>query len=121
MRAVERIDDHDELYRRILHYHLRPDGSVSSAAFMTRSKKPDPDCSVHLARITSPEESLRLGLPGQGVVVLYALVPRSIGLSVRHDPQPGDRGHCLIQGLSLKEQCAKLADASRVVVPPPTR
>jgi hypothetical protein len=118
---MERIDDADDLYRRILAYHLKPDGTVSSAAFMTRSKRPDPSLSVHLARITSPEESLRAGLPGQGIVAVSARVPRSLGLTVEHDPQPGDPGHCLIRGLRSKEQCALLAAASRVVVPPAGR
>ena len=118
---MERIEPSDELYRRIFHYHLKPDGRISSAAFMTRSGKPDPNLSVHLARMVDPEESLRRGLPGQGIVALPAAVPMAMGLVVRHDPQPGDPGHCLIPGLETKGACVRLAAASRLVVPPAKR
>jgi hypothetical protein len=112
------IDDEDDLLRRIFHYHLRPDGSINSAAFMTTSKKPDPELSVHLAWPTTPAQSLAMGMPGQGVVGLPARLPRAIGLSVRHDPRPGNPGHCLIIGLSSEEQCARLAAGSSPVVAP---
>jgi hypothetical protein len=51
------IDDEDDLLRRIFHYHLRPDGSISPAAFMTTSKKPAPELSVHLAWLTTPAQT----------------------------------------------------------------
>lgn len=115
---MERIDDDDDLYRRIFRYSVKPDGTVSSAAFMTKSKKPDPECSVSLARLTTPEEVLRpgRGLPGQRLIALTASVPRSLGLTVLHDPLPDD-AHCLIWGLTLVSECDRLAEASSLVVP----
>jgi hypothetical protein len=118
---MERIAPDDDLYRRLFHYHVKPDGSISSAAFMTRSGKPDPDLSVHLARLVTPAESLLHGLPGQGVIAVRAEVPLALGLMVCHDPQPGDPGHCLVQGLQSKAQCVLLAKAARLVLSPVRR
>jgi hypothetical protein len=112
------IDDEDDLLRRIFHYHLRPDGSISPAAFMTTSKKPAPELSVHLAWLTTPAQNPAMGMPGQGVVDLPVRLPRAIGLSMRHDLRPGDPGQCLIIGLSSKEQCARLAAGFSLVVAP---
>ena len=114
---MERITDDDELYRRIFPYYVKPDGTISSAAYMTKSKKPDPECSVYLARLTTAEEVLRpgFGLPGQQVVVLAASIPLSIGLSVEHDPQPDAYAHCLIKGLTRASECDRLAEASRLI------
>ncbi len=109
------IDDRDELLRRVFHYHVKPDGSIASSAFMTRSRKPDPECSVSLAKITTADALLRAGPGGLRVVALRAEVPRSMGLEVVFDPVPDDPGHCLIKGLSSKEQCARLAAASRPI------
>jgi hypothetical protein len=105
----------DELYRRLLSYHVKDDGSISSAAFMTKSRKPDPECSVYLARRTSPAAVLRAGLPGQRLAAFSAAIPMSMGLTVKLDERPANPGHCLIVGLATKEQCGRLAEAARLV------
>lgn len=110
------IEETDELLRRAFHYHIKPNNTVSSAAFMTRSGKPDPSCSVSLARITSPERLLQSGLEGQKVVSLPARVPLRMQLKVRLSPEENDPGHCLIEGLSSKQQCVELARASHLVL-----
>lgn len=107
------VDETDDLLRRVFHYHIKPNNTVSSAAFMTRSRKPDPSCSVSLARITPPERLLQTGLEGQRVVSLPARVPLRMNLKVRLSPEENDPGHCLIEGLSSKQQCVELARASQ--------
>ena len=119
--STKTIEPQDELYRRFYGYHVKPDGTVSSAAFMTRSKKPDPSVSVHLARITSAETCLQMGVAGQGAIVLVAAVPLTMGLEVVIDPQLGDPGHCLINGLSSREECVRLARSSRIIIAPPEK
>jgi len=76
---VEQIDEADLLYRRIFSYYLKDDGTISSAAFKLRSRKPDPDCSVHLARLTTADAVLAEGLPNQLAVLLLAAVPLGLG------------------------------------------
>jgi hypothetical protein len=115
------IGDDEELYRRIVSFHLNSDGSINSAAFKLRGK-PDPHLSVELARLTTPQEcALRPGRPGFGVAVLEAQVPRSLGLRVRHDPcppeDPANYAHALIEGNSSKENCRRLAAASVLIKP----
>lgn len=110
------IDEADDLLRRVFHYHIKPDTSVSSAAFMTRSSKPDPSCSVSLARITPPERLLQTGLEGQRVVSLPVRVPLRMNLKVTFSPEENDPGHCLIEGLGSKQQCVELARASHLVL-----
>ncbi len=62
------IDPQDEVLRRIFSYHLKPDNTISSAAFMTRSRKPDPECSVSLSKVTDADTLLAGGPPGQAAV-----------------------------------------------------
>lgn len=112
---MEVIGDDDELYRRLMAYYVKPDGSVSSAAFRDGSK-PDPHCSVYLARLTTPEEVLSLGLPGQRVASLPAKIPRDLGLEVEHDGI-GHPAHCVIKGMSRQEECRLLARGCRLVSP----
>lgn len=112
----------DVLYRRVFSYFITDDDRISSVAFMTRSKKPDPSISVHLARITSAEQCLALGgIPGMGVIALRAATAFGLGLRVVRDPQPGDPGHCLIEGTTEKRQCVALARASWIVIRPGER
>ena len=65
--------------------------------------------------VTTAGALLRARPASQQVVALRAEVPRSLGLDVVPDPVDGDPGHCLIRGLGSKEQCARLAAASRLV------
>jgi hypothetical protein len=57
---MDEILPEDVLYRRVFGYFVKEGDQISSVAFMTRSKKPDPSISVHLARITSAEQHLAL-------------------------------------------------------------
>ena len=98
------------------------DGSVSSAAFMTRSKKPDPACSVYLARLTTPEAVLAAAPPhlALNVAALGAEIPIAMGLAVVHDPQSPDvesvhYARCEIRGLPTKAQCRQLVKACIIV------
>jgi hypothetical protein len=96
-------------------YYVKPDNSISSAAFKIGGK-PDPRCSVYLASFTTPDEVLALGLAGQQVAVLAAKVPLDVGLEVEHDGI-GHPAHSLIKGMSTQEHCRILARASRLVEP----
>jgi len=118
---TERIDDGDDLFRRILEYHRVPaTGRISSSAFMGKGRRLDPEVSVFLARLSDPAKVLRAGLPRQQLVALQAAVPRAIGLDVHLQPTEDVVGHCVIVGFGLnwKEQCARLADASHLVEVP---
>ena len=117
---METIDDEDELLRRILEFHHDPVmGRIASSAFM-RKKKLDPEMSVFLLRLSDPTAVLRAGLPRQRLVLLAASAPRSNGLDVEHPPTDQFYGHCVIVGFgqNWKEQCARLAEASRLVEMP---
>ena len=109
--APQPISDEDELYRRLVSQAIRPDGTVSSYAFMLR-REPDPSISVDLARLTTPSETAtRTGRLGAGVGVFLARVPRALGLHVRHDPQLDNPAHSLIEGAATKAHCRQLAEA----------
>jgi hypothetical protein len=91
---AEEIADADWLYRRLaIHNIRRSDGSVHYNAFLRnsdprgRKKEPDPDLSVDLARLTTPEQSLAVaGKPDQGIGAIQAGFPRDLGLEVVHTP-----------------------------------
>ena len=67
--VTEEISEQDVLNRRVLPWLVSDDGSVSSGAFMKR-KKPDPELSVELARLATPEESLSR-CPGKGLSLIH--------------------------------------------------
>ncbi len=109
------VDDDDELYRRLAPHHIREDGTVSSSAFK-RGKDPDPEVSVDLARLTTPEESLRRAdRVEHGIGVLITRVPRGMGLTVRHDPLVGNLAHTVIEGQTSRQQPRVLAEQTRVL------
>lgn len=118
--AAVQIGADELLYRRIFGYYRKPDGTIASSAFKTRSKKPEPECSVYVARLTTADAVLAAGMPDQLLIGLPASVPLGMGLDVRHaprDPNPGTLGyaHAVIVGLTTNEQCDRLAAASFVV------
>jgi hypothetical protein len=96
-----------------------PDGStVLSHAFKLRGK-PDPNISVDLARLTTPEETAARGpKPGFGVGRLVAGEVRALGLAVRHDPIEGNPANALIEGAMTRLHCHLLAQATTVVLLP---
>lgn len=117
---MERIDAGDELYRRVLHYHVdEATGRISSSAFMHK-RKLDPEVSVFLARLSSSTDILDAGLPQQRLVALTAGAIVAIGLAVEHQPTEQFPGHCVITGFgrNWKEQCARLAEVARLVDEP---
>lgn len=112
------IEDNDELYRRIFPEYVRANGTVSLKAFML-SGYPDPQVSVDLARLTTPEEAVsRAKEPGYGLGAIVAQLPRSLGLTVRHDPIPNHYSHSLIIGENTKEKCKRLAEGVRLMIQP---
>jgi hypothetical protein len=129
--AVERetIADDDVLYRRLAVHNIRQsDGSIHYNAFMRnadprgRKKEPDPDVSVDLARLTTPEKSLAVaGRPDQGIGAIQAGVPRALApgqIDVVHTPviEPPERqnpAHASIQGNEGEgalDRCSLMAD-----------
>lgn len=108
------IYDTDQLYRRVLAYHIT-DHRVSSAAFKDRRKQPENRFSVDCARLTTPQACLRRGVAGLKLIALLAATPRSLGFRVWHDPEEGNVAHCSVAGENSPEKCAALATASRVV------
>ena len=120
---VETIGPGDILYRRLLYpEHVYDDGSVRPNAYYL-SGRPDPQASVDLARLTSPEETAARGRrAGAGVGALLADAPLALRLVVRHKPLPDNPAHSTIEGLADTRQhrqlCKELAEATRVIVAP---
>ena len=129
--AVEReqIADADWLYRRLAVNHIRQsDGSVHPSAFMRNSdprgkkKEPDPDVSVDLARLTTPERTLavadRLHF---GIGAMQAGFPRMLApgkIDVVHTPEDAPPGrpnpaHASIrgnEGNGALDRCHQMAE-----------
>ena len=115
MASIETIANDDLLYRRLLYLHIKPTGQISSAAFKNKRKKPDPEPSVDLARLTTPERCLLLGLPGMKLGQLKAEVPFGLGLGIEHRPTNDNNAHCVITGNHTLESCRRLAEATMLV------
>lgn len=114
----EEIYDDDGLYRRLARHCVKPDGTISSTAFMTNNH-PDDEISVHLARMITPVEVLRVAnRPSFGVGELFASAPRRLGFSVAHAPTGVDRSHSVIAGQNTIMKCRELAAATSVVLAP---
>ena len=114
-RAVVIADD-DDLYRRIAPDHVDPDGSVNSAAFKYKGR-PANRVSVDLARLTTPLAALA-PRPTFGLGSLTAGSPRSLGLTVQHEPTSGNSAHSVIEGESSKSICRQLAEATSLIIAP---
>lgn len=84
---VVEILDTDELYRRIHPNHLKPDGTVSSAAFKGSDSY---ELSVDLGQLTTPEETFNraehLHRECIGVASLFAGQARGLSQEVVHKP-----------------------------------
>ncbi|MFN8632364.1 MAG: hypothetical protein U0893_00810 [Chloroflexota bacterium] len=110
----EPITDEDWLYRRLgIHNIRQADGSVHYNAFQRRSDprsrkwEPDPNVSVDLARLTTPEKSLiDADRANMGIGAIEAGFPRALApgqIHVMHTPDeaPIDRpnpAHASIKG-----------------------
>ncbi len=115
---MEVIDDDDDLYRRLIPTSVNRHGAVSRGAFYRAGMEPDPEISVNIARLSSPEATLTGGPPGSGIGVIRAGLARTTGLQVRHAPVEGNDAHALIVGASTRDHCSLLAEGTRVVIPP---
>jgi hypothetical protein len=103
------IDNEDELYHRVFPYFVKPDASVSSAAFMDRRKKPLNRFSVDLARLTTIQRALSFGPGGQRLIALKAKTPRSLGFAIWHEPEGENDAQCNVEGENTKGNCFELA------------
>ena len=110
------VDDSDNLYRRIAPAHVNPDGTVNSGAYKYGGKFAS-SISVDLARLTTPEDTLRYR-PTFGLGSLEARVPRGLGLTVRHAPMDDNRAHCLIEGSNTRAICRQMAESTTLIVAP---
>ena len=109
------IDPEDELYRRLASNHIRPDGSVNSAAFKTGDVY-DTEISVDIAKLTNPQESVdRVGRAGFRLCRVKAKHPRSLGFTVAPDPLPNNRAHALLTGENNKTTSRALARHCEVI------
>jgi hypothetical protein len=124
---LEQITAEDHLYRRLVpNGHVAPDGqTVLLSAFLRKrpgekKSEPDPELSVDLARLTTPEATAcGAGRAGFGAAEFPASVPLAMGLVVRHVPLLPDRyAHSQVEGMTSRAQCQRLADASTLIVPP---
>lgn len=113
---VVSIEDDDELYRRLFARYIKADGSISSAAYMDRRRKPDNSISVDLARFSTPQETQARDDRGFRVGVVRAGSARGLDFTVRHDPMQGHYAHSLIEGENTAEKCYGLARATTVVL-----
>ncbi len=119
------INDDDQLYRRLHHSWIYPDGTLKRVAYMLNGK-PDGEASVDLARLTTPEETAQRGNPGFGVGVISVRVPRALGFRVEYRPlaenpainQKENLAHCQIEGNNTRVLCKKLAEATTPIIMP---
>ena len=110
------IHDDDELYRRIPRGHIKRNGQIGSPAFLLDGK-PDPQISVELARVTTPEATLG-SRDGEKWFVggILAAVPRSLTLEVVHDPLEGNWAHAEIRGNDDMAKSRTMARHTRFVL-----
>jgi len=111
-----RVDDEDELYRRIPTWYLKKDNSISSSAFKTPRGKPDPKISVDLACLTTQQESVdRDNNGGFLLASILAKWPRQHGLDVHHRPKPDNYAHCQIEGENTNAICSQMATHLKLI------
>lgn len=126
------ITDDDVVYRRLLYESTyppeskklsKPPGAVSPAAFIAFGN-PMQQISVELKRLTTLEDCIERGRPGQGVAELTVVDIRAIGLDVLHTPNGLTIAHCDIVHpvpsgrIERMPHCRALAGVARVVHPP---
>jgi hypothetical protein len=108
---LQEIADADDLYRRI-HPSQVKDGRPTSAAFK------DPELSVDLARLTTPERSLT-GYPLYGLTSIVAGHARSLGQDVFHSPLEANPAHAFVRGAKPLSVARGLAQSAKWDVLPP--
>lgn len=120
---ADQVDDDDLLYRRFHYTALRRDGRISFDAYLRRkpTTMPDPEISVDLARLTTPEKTLAAAPPGFGLGELRAGDARRLGFKVSYKPTQKNKAHCIIEGAETEADCDRLAEITRVHTPPPRK
>ena len=122
------IGDSDLLYRRLFYTNVnaphskRRAGEVNSTAYIEYDD-PLQRISVELAKLTTLEDCMSRGEPGQGVGVLRVGDVRALGLRVEHTPEDGDtEAHCDIlpgEGKTIESpDCKNLSRKTKVKVAP---
>jgi len=111
-RGPEEIKDEDELYRRIHPTHVI-NGKISSAAFKQRQ----PDLSVDIARLTTPERTLSY-YPDYGLGSLAAGFFRNLKLEVYHAPIPSNYSHAIVYGKITHSMAKMVAIAVKLIRKP---
>lgn len=115
---METITRSDSFFRRLPPAKVRPDGSVLPTAYM-KDDQPDPQISVNLANRSSAQATADGGpWLGFGAGELPAAVPIDMALAVRHDPEPDNDAHSVIEGVASLRECQQLAAATAVLVTP---
>jgi hypothetical protein len=115
---VEVITAEDHLYRRLIYGSVKS-GKTLRSAYYRRGNLPDPELSVNLARMSTPEQTAQSGpWPGFGVGVLPVAIPIEMDLTVQHAPETNNDAHCLIIGVQTRAQCRLLAEATEVLIHP---
>jgi hypothetical protein len=109
--AATPFSDDDLLYRR-LSPGQADDFVANSAAFSGNGGLPE--VSVNLARMTTPEETLK-SRPEFGLGELRYKDVIAAGFEVEWDPVEGNQAHCLIRGESTKANSRILAKITRVI------
>lgn len=100
------IEDADRLYRRIHPVHVKPDGTLSSAAFT------DPNMSVDRANLSTPEQTLR-EYPKFGLAAFTAEFARNLEQEVVSNRLLLNPAHALVNGKKtdrIKRQFAREAE-----------
>jgi hypothetical protein len=121
----EEISDDDLLYRRLAPQGVEPDGTLNNAIFM-KSKppnEPDPEISVDLARLTTPEKTLAAAPPalGLGLGQLKVGDVRKLGFTVSRAPSKKNPAHCVIIGLKTSDDYDRLTEITTPVIYPKQR
>ena len=108
---VQEIADADDLYRRIHPLQVR-DGRPTSAAFT------DPELSVDLAKLTTPQPSLS-DYASHGLASIIAGHARSLRQEVFHNPVESNPAHALVKGKKTPSIAKSLARSAKWEVLPP--
>lgn len=108
--AVELQDD-DIVYRR----YFRRKKHIPSTAFCkprSNPSEPDPEISVDLARLTTPEKTLQNGPNGMKIAVLKVGEIKRLGFTIRpqHDDDNDNEAHCVICGVQTLDHCDLLTE-----------
>lgn len=111
------IADEEMLARRIHPNHIKPDGTISSAAFT------DDELSVDRSAYRSTEDSLR-DHPDKGLAHFQAGRVRSEPLlrylELKSDPDFTNPAHALVLGKKTRAISRELAKCAQIIVPVPS-